>query len=62
MIQAEINETDSIEKSMKRKIESLKRQNWQYSYQDWQKGEEREREGQRRHELPVSGMKQWVLL
>ena len=31
MIQAEINETDNIEKSMKRKIESLKRQNWQYS-------------------------------
>ena len=31
MIQAEINETDNIEKSMKRKIESWKRQNWQYS-------------------------------
>ena len=46
MIQAEINETDNIEKSMKQKIESLKRQNWQYHIKTDKKGK-RERKKDR---------------
>ena len=46
MIRAEINETDNIEKSMKQKIESLKRQIWQYSIKADKKGK-RERKKDR---------------
>ena len=65
MIQAEINETDNIEKSMKQKIESLKRQNWQYHIKTDKKGKrerKKDREDTNYQYWEWYCYKQWVLL